>query len=69
MTAASGAPDIVPAIYAIYQTWAGMRALKQELKPFRDVGRAIEDCVGHEQPGVPTVLLGMQLSSFEAMLS
>ena len=40
-----------------------MRALKQELKPFRDVARALEDCVGHEQSGIPTGLLGKLMAA------
>lgn len=52
---------IAPVIYAKYQTWVDMRALEQELKPFQEAARAIEDSVGQGQPGIPTHLLGMRV--------
>ena len=62
MTSASNAITLRPTIYRIYETWGDMLALKQDLQPFQQIARAIEDCVGHEQPGAPTQQLGRHLT-------
>ena len=56
-----------PIIYRMYETWGEMLALKQDLQPFQQIARAIEDCVGHGQAGVPTRQLGMQLMQAEQL--
>lgn len=44
--------------YTIYQTWDDMHALKRELKPFRDLARAIEDVTKEGKHGGPRDKLG-----------
>ena len=58
------AASVVQLCYAIYQTWGAMQALKQELKPFRDIARAIEDAIGEGHHGVPSDRLGDLLLLF-----
>ena len=44
-----GTATIAQVCLLIYQTWGEMKALKKELQPFRDVTRAVEDCIGEEE--------------------
>ena len=67
--ASAGDPiSLRPVIYTLYETWGEMLALKQDLQPFQQIARAIEDCVSHGQAGVPVRQLGMQLMDAELLL-